>query len=94
MNVKDVKQLSDLYGVNSECIESLINISLEHQPEKLRKIMAIAVDYFNTEDGARSWFVSVNKGLGTVTPLSLLNTDKGLVRVKTTIIKLKYGMTA
>jgi uncharacterized protein (DUF2384 family) len=81
MNMKDVKQLSYLYGVEPESIKSIINTELEHQRAKLRAIMAVAIDYFKTQEGARTWFATVNRGLGGVTPLSLLNTEKGFQRV-------------
>lgn len=94
MSLDDLIQLSDLYGVETAIIESVVNIEVDHQPEKLHEIMVIAIDYFRTEESAKSWFSSVNRGLGSVTPLSLLGSDVGIERVKSSINKLMHGMTA
>jgi hypothetical protein len=54
MSLDDVIQLSDLYGVETAIIESVVNIEIDHQPEKLHEIMMIAIDFFRTEISAKS----------------------------------------
>lgn len=90
---KNKMNLSELFGVEPATIESILNTALDCQYEKLNRIMDVAIDYFKTQQGAKSWFSTANRGFGGVTPLSLLNSDAGFERVKNCIIKLKYGMT-
>lgn len=81
MNKKEQKKLDDLFHDKT-------------QPDNLRKVVAIAIDYFGTTERAKSWFGTENIGLGSVTPLSLVNTDEGMERVRDSITRLRYGMTA
>jgi uncharacterized protein (DUF2384 family) len=94
MKAKDIREISDLFGVGTEFIEDLVNEDVEHQAQKMNSIWAVAIDYFKTIDGANLWFKTKNRGLGSVTPLSLLNSDKGIARVQSSIVKLRHGMTA
>ncbi|MGJ8629480.1 MAG: antitoxin Xre/MbcA/ParS toxin-binding domain-containing protein [Glaciecola sp.] len=94
MKSKDIQEISDLFGVDTEFIEDLVNEEVVHQAQKMNSIWAVAIDYFKTSDGANLWFTTKNRGLGSVTPLSLLNSDKGIARVENSIVKLSHGMTA
>jgi uncharacterized protein (DUF2384 family) len=60
----------------------------------LHKVINEAIDYFGATEIAKSWFGTENRGLGFVTPFSLLTTEAGLERVRNSIVKLSHGMTA
>jgi uncharacterized protein (DUF2384 family) len=69
-------------------------ITGHQEEEKIKDIFYDALKYFGTRKGTKLWFANQNQGLGSVTPLSLLRDDKGIERIRTSINKLRYGMTA
>jgi putative toxin-antitoxin system antitoxin component (TIGR02293 family) len=89
----DLTELSILYGVRLETMKSIINSDSEHHIHELMQLMSYAISYFGSKENARRWFIHKNRGLGNVTPMSLLKTNDGIDRVKSTITKLKHGMT-
>ncbi|MDO6710361.1 MbcA/ParS/Xre antitoxin family protein [Aliiglaciecola sp. 2_MG-2023] len=62
--------------------------------DDLQKVTSEVIDYFGTIEGAKSWLVTKNIGLGSVAPISLLSTEAGIERVRNSIVKLAHGMTA
>ncbi|WP_158768834.1 MbcA/ParS/Xre antitoxin family protein [Paraglaciecola sp. L1A13] len=93
MNTSELEMLSDLYGIESDAIERILNSELSSPEDKLLKLMSIATAYFGTRKRAQSWFVTENIGLGSVTPLSLLMSDAGFASVKNSVNRLNHGMT-
>lgn len=45
-------------------------------------------------DAARRWLAQANRSLGSVTPMSLLDTDIGCRQVEEALVRLNYGMYA
>jgi uncharacterized protein (DUF2384 family) len=88
------EEIHVLYGVDEGDLDFALNNNAADHEEKLRALFAFALSYFGSTVATRSWFSSLNLGLGGVTPLSLLDTDYGIDRVKNTIYKLMHGMTA
>ena len=95
------QELTNILGVSvktlqkkSACENQLLNKNLSERCLNLKALIDLALNYFVKEDAAVAWFHSENRGLGSVTPLSICDTFHGMERVKSTIIKLEYGMTA
>lgn len=81
MNSKDKKQLNTL-------------LSPQYQNELSLKVIAEVIQYFRSLESAKSWLTNENRGLGNVTPISLMIDDTGVERVHTSLSKLAHGMTA
>ncbi|WP_339890491.1 MbcA/ParS/Xre antitoxin family protein [uncultured Alteromonas sp.] len=94
MNSHELKELSDLYNVDHQCFSSLANDEVELQAAKIKYVWIYALGYFGTPEGTRLWFNAKNRGLGNITPLALMDSESGIIRVQDSITKLKYGMTA
>lgn len=88
-----VAEIVELYGVEAVVIEKILNSQLSDPSENLVKIMTIAQEYFGTTKGAQSWFVTENRALGYITPLSLLINDRGFALIENSIMRLKHGFT-
>lgn len=55
-------------------------------------VMRLAEDVFDGPDPSRLWLHAVNRALGGLTPVSLLDTDAGSRQVETVLGRLKHGV--
>lgn len=62
--------------------------SVQPTPE----LLAIALDVFENEDGARTWLTSPAFGLGGRVPLDVAQTDAGRREVETLLKRIDYGI--
>lgn len=85
-----MNEVSKLFGID----KSDLRHTDTKLTEKIREVFYDALDYFGTRKGTTIWFKTVNRGLGSVTPLALLKDNDGIDRVRTSINKLRHGITA
>ena len=95
------KEIANVLGISHRVLQKKsiektqkLDKNISERCINLNNLFTLTVDYFGSENSAVSWFHSENIGLGLVTPFSLCETFHGMNRVESTIIKLKYGMTA
>jgi uncharacterized protein (DUF2384 family) len=88
-----MSEVSKFFGIDKNDLKHIYNIGSKEE-EEIRDLYNEALDYFGTRKSAYSWLRTENRGLGSVTPLALLKGDNGIVRIRTSINKLRHGMTA
>tara|TARA_R110002126_G_scaffold88837_1_gene212676 strand:+ start:21458 stop:21724 length:267 start_codon:yes stop_codon:yes gene_type:complete len=88
-----MREISKLFGIAKSELKHLENISCK-QEEEIREIYSYVLSYFGSRESTRDWFKAKNRGLGSVTPLILLKDESGIERIRTSINKLRYGMTS
>ena len=86
-----MREISKLFGITKIDLNNLENINCK---EEIREIYSYALSYFGSRESKIDWFKARNRGLGSVTPLILLNEESGIERIRTSINKLRYGITA
>jgi putative toxin-antitoxin system antitoxin component (TIGR02293 family) len=59
---------------------------------RLSRAIARATDVLGDRENAASWLLGINRALGGVTPLSLLDTDVGLQQVLDILGRIEYGV--
>lgn len=59
---------------------------------RVEKVLARACAVFEDSNAARAWIVRQNRALGTVSPLSLLDTEAGYELVLDTLGRIEYGV--
>lgn len=82
-----------LLSIQNITAENLFNAEFDPDNEKFSDVIKLALEYFKTPEDAKRWFNTTNRGLGNITPLTLIETDIGLQRVENCIIELIHGMT-
>lgn len=102
-NLYNVRQqdIADILGVSVRSIQKrrgsgreTLDKNLTERILTLRELMEIAVTYFGCEKSAQEWFQQNNRGLGDVNPFALCDSFLGMARVRNSIMKFTYGMTA
>ena len=95
------EEMANILGVSQRTLQKksagkthILDKNLSERCINLDNLFNLAVNYFGSEKSASLWFHNENIGLGSVTPFSLCETFHGMQSVESTIIKLKYGMTA
>jgi putative toxin-antitoxin system antitoxin component (TIGR02293 family) len=59
---------------------------------RLARIAARAEEVLGASEEARRWLVAPNRALGSVAPLSLLDTDEGARQVEAILGRLEHGV--
>jgi putative toxin-antitoxin system antitoxin component (TIGR02293 family) len=60
--------------------------------DRAERIVQLAADVLESDDKAREWLQRPNRGLGGQTPLSVLDTDRGVRAVEGVLMRLEHGM--
>ena len=82
---------TELTFVNPETGEKrVLNVSAE--PDSLVDVTARAIEVFGTREKAMRWLRTPVRALGNQTPMSLLQTAEGLVRVQDTLGQVEHGV--
>lgn len=84
-------ELTDLTFVNPKIGEaSVVDVKAETNP--IVEVTARAMEVFGTREKALRWLSSPVRSLGDQTPLSLLTTPEGVVRVQDTLGRVEHGV--
>src|SRR5580698_4081508 len=68
----------------------VLNVSA--RPDSLVEVTARAIEVFGTREKALRWLRTPVRSLGNLTPMSLLQTPEGLVRVQDTLGQVEHGV--
>ena len=60
--------------------------------DRTARIFELATGVLESGDKARQWLQRPNRGLAGVTPLSLLNTDRGVRAVEEILLRIEHGL--
>jgi putative toxin-antitoxin system antitoxin component (TIGR02293 family) len=69
-----------------------LNATESERVVRLGRAIARATDALGDREKAVSWLLGKNRALGSVTPLSLLDTDLGLQQVEDILGRIEYGV--
>jgi uncharacterized protein (DUF2384 family) len=92
--MKGINKICALYGVKRANLKHIVKSEANINADAMHNIFNVALDYFGSKESTQEWFVTRNRGMGGVTPLSLLNYEHGFERVENTVLILAHGMTA
>ncbi len=59
---------------------------------RLARVLASATEVLGSEEKGREWLTSVNRALGGVTPIDLLDTGLGFEQVMDTLTRIEHGV--
>jgi uncharacterized protein (DUF2384 family) len=82
---------TELTFVNPETGEKRV-LSVSAEPDSLVDVTARAIEIFGTREKAMRWLRTPVRALGNQTPMSLLQTPEGLVRVRDTLGQVEHGV--
>lgn len=61
---------------------------------RVRDVLNHALNVFDSDEDATTWFSVANNALSDVTPLSLMDTDAGVREVDAVLTRLEFGVYA
>lgn len=95
--VLSLTQVSALLGIPERTIarrkkEGKLTTAESDRVDRAARVLAMAVETLGTEDKARLWLQRPNRDLEGETPLSLLDTDRGVRAVEDVLMRIDQGI--
>lgn len=92
-----IEEMADILHINSRTIRRLssdtsLNIDLSEKLLELLRLYRLGIELFGELDVFNAWIRRSIKGLGDVTPMSLLDTGIGVEIVMDELERLAYGV--
>jgi putative toxin-antitoxin system antitoxin component (TIGR02293 family) len=90
-------QVAELLGIPERTlarrkIDGRLTPAESDRVDRTTRILRLTAEVLEGEDKARAWLQKPNRGLGGVTPLSLLDTDRGTRAVEDALMAIEHGM--